>query len=308
MKILITGGAGFIGSHTTELFVKHGHEVIVIDNFSTGKKSNLTMVKDQITLMDVDIRDLSRISAACRNIDAVVHLAAVSSVGKSIADPLYSHEINTYGCLCVLEAAKINNVDRVIFASSAAVYGNDITLPKTEDSPVRPLSPYAWHKTTGEFYGSHYETVYDIDFLALRYFNVYGSRQEQDSPYSGVISNFIDRCLRREPLIVFGDGDQTRDFVHVSDVAMVNLLAVQASKRLPKVVNVSSGRETKILEVARIIQKICEIESDIIHEKARRGDILRSFASNAFLSQTFDFVPLVEIEDGLSDLLAEYKT
>ena len=206
MKILITGGAGFIGSHTAELCIKKGHQVTILDDFSTGRKSNLSTVADGLEVVELDIRDTAAMTAVCEGAETILHLAAISSVEKSVREPLLTHAVNTYGFLSVMEAARENKVRRVVFASSAAVYGDEPELPKTESSPIRPLSPYAWHKLTGEFYGRHYRDFHSIDFLALRYFNVYGPRQDPSSPYSGVLSIFADRAGRAEPLTISGTG------------------------------------------------------------------------------------------------------
>ncbi len=304
MKILITGGAGFIGSHTAELFVNEGHDVTVVDDFSSGSKSNLDSVADKIKLIEQDIRDTTALSRACKNSDVILHLAAVSSVEKSIEEPLTTHEVNTGGCLSVMEAARKNKVRRVIFSSSAAVYGDDPELPKTESSPVLPLSPYAWHKLTGEFYGRNYRELYGIDFLALRYFNVYGARQDPASPYSGVLTIFMNRAAGNQPITIFGDGSQTRDFIHVSDIASVNLLAAGAAGPLPGIINVSRGIETSILEVAELIRKTTGSSSEIVFREARKGDIRRSLASNSLLESALGYRPRVSIEAGLKTLVA----
>ncbi|MHB8160121.1 MAG: NAD-dependent epimerase/dehydratase family protein [Thermoleophilia bacterium] len=302
MKILITGGAGFIGSHSTELFAGDGHEVTVVDNFSTGKLSNLSTVESQIRIIDLDIRDTGVLSDACRGIDVILHLAAVSSVEKSIMKPLETHEINTAGTLSVLEAARENKARRVVFSSSAAVYGDDPQLPKTESSPVRPLSPYAWHKLTGEFYGRHYQLLHGIEFLALRYFNVYGPRQDPASPYSGVLSIFNERSRRGETLTIFGDGEQTRDFIHVGDIAAVNLLAARNQGNLPEIINVSTGRETRIIDIASAIQAGYGDEKNIRFEEERQGDIRRSYASTELLARELGYEARVKIEQGLLSL------
>jgi UDP-glucose 4-epimerase len=303
MKILITGGAGFIGSHTTELLVEHRHEVTVADDFSNGSLANLAAVEEKIVITQLDIRDLEALTAACRGMDAVIHLAAVSSVEKSITEPLATHEVNTSGFLSVMEAARENKVKKVIFSSSAAVYGDDPEMPKTEESPVRPLSPYAWHKLTCEFYGKSYRSLHGVDFLALRYFNVYGTRQDPASPYSGVLSIFIDRARDNRQLVIFGDGGQTRDFIHVSDVARANLKAVESSGQLPPIMNVATGRETSIIQVADKIQALCGSSAGFVHETPRQGDINRSCASGDLLADTLGIRPSVEIDQGLADLI-----
>ena len=302
MKILITGGAGFIGSHTTELFVKDGHDVTVVDNFSTGKLSNLASVEAGIKIIELDICDTEALSEACRDVEVVLHLAAVSSVEKSIMEPLKTHEINTTGTLSVLEAARENKARRVVFSSSAAVYGDDPRLPKTGSSSIRPLSPYAWHTLTGEFYGMHYQLLNGIEFLTLRYFNVYGPRQDPASPYSGALSIFNDRGRRGEALTIFGDGEQTRDFIHVSDIASVNLLAAKAQGSLPEIINVATGRETRIIDVARIIQAGYDNKGEIGFEEGRQGDVRRSYASTNLLVQALGYEPLVKMDQGLLSL------
>jgi len=303
MKILITGGAGFIGSHTTELFVEDGHDVTVVDNFSTGSLSNLDSVRSRINIVNIDICNGKAFSEACRDVEIIIHLAAVSSVEKSVIEPLVTHNINTVGTLSVMEAARENKTRRVIFSSSAAVYGDDPELPKTETSLTRPQSPYAWHKLTGEFYGGYYRNSFGIEFLALRYFNVYGLRQVPDSPYSGVLSIFSERCRIGEPLTIYGSGEQTRDFIHVSDVAKINLLAAKSDERLPGIINVSSGRETRIIDVARMVQSAHGHQSEINFEETRVGDIDRSWASTDLLTQTFGYEPVVDMKQGLNNLI-----
>ena len=215
--------------------------------------------------------------------------------------------MNTLGTLSVLEAARKNRVRRVVFAGAAAVYGDDPELPKTESSPVPPLLPYAWHKLTGEFYGRCYHDQHDIEFVSLRYFNIYGPRQDPSSPYSGVLSIFGDRSLRKEPLTIYGDGGQTRDFVQVSDVATINLDAMLSDSRLPDIINVATGIDATITDVARLIQEACGSEAGINHNDKRAGDIYRSYASGRLMVDTFGHGAAVSVRDGIKALVDERR-
>ncbi|MBE0428995.1 MAG: NAD-dependent epimerase/dehydratase family protein [Thermoleophilia bacterium] len=303
MKVLITGGAGFIGSHTAELLIKAGHEVRVLDDFSAGNSSNLATVKKEIDLVEADILDLETVSAACLHIEVVFHLAAISSVEQSIQEPLRTHAVNASGTLNVLEAARRASVRRVIYSSSAAVYGDHPELPKKESSPVQPRSPYAWHKLSSEFYGQTYAELSGLEFIALRYFNVYGPRQDPESPYSGVLSIFVRSALDEKPLIIYGDGLQTRDFIHVSDVARVNLLAAEAKPPQPPVINVGTGGETRIIDAAEMIQAAAGISAGITYGPPRAGDIHRSCADTGLLEKTYGSQSWVSIADGLQHLV-----
>lgn len=310
MKILITGGAGFIGSHTVEHFVASGHEVKIFDDLSSGKVSNLSQVVDDTELIQADIRDFDALRTACMGIDVVLHLAAISSVERSINEPLTTHGVNSTGCLNVIEAARQSGAGRIVFASSAAIYGDHPELPKKESSPVQPISLYGWQKLTGEFYGRARagSSGSGPEFLALRYFNVYGPRQDPSSPYSGVISIFAERSLRNQPLLVTGDGLQTRDFIHVSDVAMVNLLAAEAASPLPDVINVATGKETSIANLAGIIVEASSSKAQISNAPPRKADIHRSYADISVLNRCLNYSPQVEIRDGLASLLYKVKT
>lgn len=304
MKALVTGGAGFIGSHTTERLLAAGHEVRVIDDLSTGKEANLAAVAGEIDFREADIREYDAVADACDGIEAVLHLAAVSSVEKSIDDPLYVNAVNNTGTLNIFEAARHAGVRRIVLASSAAIYGDHRELPKAESSPVQPLSPYAWQKLSGEFYGKNYGELYGIEFTALRYFNVFGPRQDPGSPYSGVLSIFIDRASRGEPLTIFGDGGQTRDFIHVSDVAEINILAVASAWPLPAAINVATGMETAINAAAGMITELAGSAASMIHREPRKGDIRRSFADNTLLVDALGYAPSTTVRAGLADLVS----
>ena len=307
MKILVTGGAGFIGSHTAERLVTAGHRVRVVDDLSTGSLANLAAVESEIELVQMDVRDAERLADACRGIDRVLHLAAVASVVKSIDEPLAAHEVNASGSLNVIEAARRGGAGRVILASSAAVYGNDPELPKRENSPTLPQSPYAWQKLCGEFYGRFFGETYGIEFVALRYFNVYGPRQDPDSPYSGVLSIFTSNAAQGRPLVIDGDGRQTRDFIYVKDVAEINARALEAAGPLPGAVNVSTNKETSILDAARIIMEAAGSDAVLQFSEERPGDIRRSFADNSLMMKSFDYTPQVDITAGLPQLVDEFR-
>ncbi len=305
MKILVTGGAGFIGSHTCERFVKAGHQVAVADNLSSGKLANLEAVRSEINFINLDIQDFEMLSDACHDMEVVLHLAAIPSVVVSIERPAETDRVNTGGTLNVIEACRRGGARRLIIASSAAVYGDSRQLPFSEQSQTRPLSPYGWQKLSGEYYGRFFGQLAGTEFVALRYFNVYGLRQDPASPYSGVLSIFARQALRQKSLTVYGDGSQTRDFVHVSDIAEVNLRAVETGRPLPDVINVGGGRETSIAEAAAIILKHAGGGAPIVHKQKRPSDIYRSFAAIGRLRDCLGYAPQVAIEAGLKELLAE---
>ena len=246
---LVTGGAGFIGSHLTEALVNRGIRVTVVDNLSTGHRRNIAHLKAGVSFVEGDIRDaelLGRVTAGC---DVVFHQAAVVSVTQSVQDPSYSCEVNDLGTVRVLDASRKNGVKRVVLASSSAVYGDDPTLPKTENMPARPLTPYAVQKLTGEYYAASFGGLYGLETTCLRYFNVYGPRQDPSSPYSGVISIFMTRASSKTAPTIYGDGSQSRDFVFVEDVVQANLLAATRSEAIGRVFNVGTGQAIRIDEL-----------------------------------------------------------
>jgi UDP-glucose 4-epimerase len=282
---VVTGGAGFIGSHLVDRLIESGNRVVVLDNFSTGKRANLTRWLDQPDLLEIiecDVAQgigdaLASFTAKHGKVDRIAHLAAQVSVVASIADPVTDMRINYGGTLQVLEYAKASGVAKVAFASSAAVYGDTAALPVAEDTPRQPISPYGIHKLASELALDYYAAVHGVATTALRFFNVYGPRQDPSSPYSGVISIFADRAKAGKPLTIFGDGKQTRDFVYVADVTRAIEAAMQdGNSRL--VANVGTGRETSVLELARSIVELCGNKSTIGHAPARPGEILRSVA------------------------------
>ena len=308
--VAVTGGAGFIGSHVVDHLLERGHRVVVLDNFSTGKRANLARWRDHAAL-HVQVCDvahgifaaLAPLVAAHGPVERIVHLAAQVSVVTSIASPQTDMAVNYGGTLHVLEYARAHGVKKVVFASSAAVYGDVAELPIGEDARCQPVSPYGIHKLAGEYALDYYASVHGVPTTALRFFNVYGPRQDPSSPYSGVISIFTDRARAGAPLTIFGDGAQTRDFVYVGDVARA-ILAALADGNSRAICNVGTGGEISVLELARAIAALCGGRSSIAHAPARAGEILRSLARVDRLRDQLGVVARTSLADGLTATLA----
>ena len=298
--VVVTGGAGFIGSHIAWELVKD-NDVIVIDNLYTGKEEN---VPEGAKLVKVDIRDYQSITELISSADYVFHEAAQVSVVESLRDPVFTEEVNVLGTLNILRAL-LEGHGKLIFASSAAVYGDNPNLPLKETERQRPLSPYGVTKATGEEYLRIYHELYGLPVVALRYFNVFGPRQGFNQ-YAGVISIFINRALAGEPLVVFGDGKQTRDFIYVKDVVKANLLVAESRKANGRVFNVATGRQTSILELATKIIEITGTTSSIIFDKPRPGDIRHSLADISEIKK-LGFEPEWSLEEGLKKTVEWYQ-
>ncbi len=307
MKICVTGGAGFIGSHIAEECVRKGYEVIVYDNFSTGKKENLSFVKNyknaQLKIIKGDVADYSAVVKAVEGCDAVFHQAAVASVQKSIECPPTTFESNAKGTLNILEASRNSGVKKVIFACSAAIFGDHPEIPKREDSPILPKSPYGADKYISEVYLRLYTELYNLTTVSLRYFNVFGPRQDPSSPYSGVISIFTSRIANGHDITVFGDGKQYRDFIFVKDVVQANMLALEKINSGFHYYNVGYGKVTDLNMLIALLQKIYQKEITVNYANARPGDIKESVSDPSKIIQELGFSPKYTVEEGLRILV-----
>lgn len=298
-RALVTGGAGFIGSHLAEALVSEGIDVAILDNLSTGNLVNLAPIEDRVTFYEGDIRDRDILEKAVENRDVIFHLAALVSVPQSVENPIDSAMINDLGTLHVLEAARRSYAKRVVLSSSCAVYGDDLQLPKVEAMIPKPLSPYAFQKLTGEGHARLYHDLYQLESVCLRYFNVYGPRQDPSSPYSGVISLFMTQAVAKEPPMIYGDGQQYRDFIFVKDVVAANLLASQAADAGGKVFNVGTG---SFVRIGELWEKVCRLAGlDMIPHFAppRSGDIAESVAGIDKIRSELGFSPEYAFEEGL---------
>jgi len=296
---LVTGGAGFIGSHIAERLVERGDSVVVLDNLSTGKVENLAGCRDRITFIEGDLRDLDTVKGACRGVDYVLHQGALASVPRSIADPIASNEVNLNGTLNVLAAAREARVRRVVYAASSSVYGDTPTLPKQEDMPADPLSPYAVSKYAGELYCQAFVRLYGIETVVLRYFNVFGPRQDPTSQYAAVIPLFISALQRGEAPRVFGDGEQSRDFTYVANVVEANLLACQAPDASGRVINIACGERITINDLIRALQQLLKVDTDPVYDQPRPGDVKHSVADITRARELLGYETVVAFEEGL---------
>lgn len=299
-RIFVTGGAGFIGSHSVDLLLAEGYEVVVFDNFSSGRRDNLP-AHPRLSVVDGDIRDAARVRAAMAGAGRVLHLAAQVSVKASVDDPVNSTANNILGFVAVLDAAVKNGVTRVVYASSAAVYGIPEQVPLCEASPPRPLSPYGLEKWVNDQYAALFAQLHGLSALGMRYFNVYGPRQLPDSPYAGVITRFADRLGKDQPLRVFGDGGQTRDFIHVADIARINRLALESP--VGGVCNIGTGHSVTLLELINTLGKVTGRTPEIAFEPAAAGDIYHSATATQRLAELFGAQNFISLEQGLRTLL-----
>jgi len=307
-RCLVTGGAGFIGSNLAEYLIKEGMQVCVLDNLSTGSLENLEPFRGQIDFRQGDVRDFDMLGEVMSDVDVVFHQAAEVSVPRSVEDPLETAMVNDMGTLHVLEAARRSGVKRVVFASSCAVYGDLPGLPKTENMATRPLSPYAASKLHGETYACLYSDLYGLETVCLRYFNVYGPRQDPSSPYSGVISIFMNKAARGELPTIYGDGEQYRDFVYVADVVQANLQAAFRQGNAGAVVNVGTGGSVTISQLWRHIAKLAGVEGEPGRAPERPGDIRESIADISQTREVLGYEPKCSLFEGLEETWKWYKS
>jgi UDP-glucose 4-epimerase len=307
-QYLVTGGAGFIGSHIAEALVKRGERVRVLDDLSTGSLANIEPIRPGVEFVRGDITDLAAVRQAVESVDVVFHEAALASVSRSVEDPAATHKVCATGTLNVLIAARDAKVRRVVYAASSSAYGNTEVLPTHEEQPPHPLSPYAAAKLTGEHYCSAFHEVYGLDTVCLRYFNVFGPRQDPTSPYSAVIPLFIATMLAGKEPTIFGDGHQSRDFTYVENVVQANLLAAEANAAAGKVYNVANGARASLLDLITAINATLGTRILARHDTARPGDVRHSQADISRARHQLGYDPPVGLEEGLRRTVAYYQS
>jgi nucleoside-diphosphate-sugar epimerase len=304
---LVTGGAGFIGSHLAKTLLDRGETVRVADNLSTGKPANLDLLGERAEVLIGDLADVAFARAATQGIDVVLHQAAIPSVPKSVADPLTSNRANIDATLAVLVGAREAGVRRLVYAASSSAYGDTLELPKREDMTPNPLSPYALQKLVGEEYLKLFTRLYGLDTVSIRYFNVFGPRQDPSSPYSGVIALFVTRLLAGLPPLIIGDGEQTRDFTYIDNVVDGVLKAAEAPGATGRVINVATGRRISVNQLAQTIQRLLSSSLTPQYAAARAGDVRDSLADITLARQVLGYEPLVSFEDGLRHTIDWYR-
>jgi UDP-glucose 4-epimerase len=304
---LVTGGAGFIGSHIVERLARAGHRVRVLDNLFSGKEANLESIDGDVDLIRADIRDAGAVAGATRGVEVIFHEAALGSVPRSVADPMTTNEVNLTGTLNVLLAARDANVRRVVYASSSSVYGETAELPKHEDLTPQPLSPYALSKLAAEHYISVFHRVYGLEAVSLRYFNIFGPRQDPESEYAAVVPRFVTALLAGKRPVIYGDGLQSRDFTFVENVVNANLLAAEAEGVAGRAFNVACGGRYSLLDLLGRLKEIIDSEVEPAHEAARAGDVRDSQASIEKARHGLGYQVSVDFEEGLRRTVAWYR-
>ena len=304
---LVTGGAGFIGSHLAEELLRRGERVRVLDNFSSGKRANLS-THDRLEIVEGDIRSQDTVKRAMSGVDYVLHQAALPSVQRSVIDPSATNEVNVSGTLNLLLAARDEKVRRFVFASSSAVYGNSPTLPKHEDMAAKPLSPYAVSKLAGETYCLAFQNVYGLPTVALRYFNVFGPKQDPASEYSAVIPRFITALLKGQPPTIYGDGQQSRDFTYIENVVQANLLACEREEAVGQAMNVACGERYTLLDLHKDLCEIIGAKCSPTFQPARSGDVKHSMAAIEQARDLLNYRPEVGWYEGLRRTVEWYRS
>ena len=308
---LVTGGAGFIGSNIVEELLRRGERVRVLDNFCTGKPESLDFVREyqssSFELIEGDVRNLETCRRACQGVDYVLHQAALCSVPRSVNDPTSTNEVNITGTLNILLAAKESGVKRVVYASSSSVYGNSTILPLKETQPPSPISPYAASKLAGEYYCRVFSTIYGLETVSLRYFNVFGPRQDPESEYAAVIPRFILLALQGKPLEVHGDGLQSRDFTYISNVVEANLLAATSANTNGEALNIGTGQRYTVLEIAKAISDILGKELSYYHTPPRKGDVRHTQAEISQAQKLLGYRVRVGFEEGLKKTVDYFR-
>jgi nucleoside-diphosphate-sugar epimerase len=304
LRYLVTGGAGFIGSHIVHTLLDQGAKVRILDNFSTGKRENLMGLAGRLEVLEGDLRDQVALEKAVQNVDVIFHEAAFVSVPESMEKPQECFDVNVAATVSLFEIACRAGVERVVLASSAAVYGESDAWPLKESTPTQSLSPYAASKRTMEVYAQMYTQAFGLDVVALRYFNVYGPRQRPDSMYAAAVPIFVRRLLDGNPVTIFGDGGQTRDLINIRDVVRANLLAAEHPNAPGQVFNVCTGQETRILDLLEVLFDLFPNLQEPVFADSRPGDVYRSVGSAEFIAQELGFQAEVSLEEGLKETVA----
>ncbi len=305
--MLVTGGAGFIGSHLVDALLERKARLRVLDNFATGREANIVHVRDRIELLEGDIRDLETCRRAARGVEIVFHQAALGSVPRSLKDPAATLAVNVQGTVNVFAASREAGAKRVVYASSSSVYGDSEALPKREGEEGRPLSPYALSKRFDEEVAANFWSCFGMEAVGLRYFNVYGPRQDPSGPYAAVIPRFFEALLKGRSPVIYGDGSRSRDFTFVEDAVRANLLAAGAREACGAAFNVAGGVQTSIAELARLVGQAVGRAVDPIHEPPRPGDVLHSLADLSRSREHLGFEPTVALAEGLSRVTVFYE-
>ena len=308
-RYLVTGGAGFIGSNLARYILDRGHDVVVLDNFATGKRENLAEIAGRITLIEGDIRDADTVASAMAGCCAVFHEAALGSVPRSVEDPLTSHDVNVNGTIRLLEAARAVGLRRIVFAASSSAYGNREESPKHEAMAPLPISPYAAGKIACEAYMQGYAASFGLETVCLRYFNVFGPRQDPFGAYAAVIPAFVSRLLKGRPPIVYGDGEQSRDFCYIDNVCHANWLAANAPAKVcdGRPVNIACNQRTSLNQILSQLGELLDVKLKATYEPQRAGDVKHSLADISLARQCLGYEPRVYFEDGLARSIDWYK-